>query len=249
MNIYLSKTSARSEFLFANSICNEIDIQSSINKFNQIDIYDVALTKQTDVIILNYKELKNIHVSKFLKSIETKNINCKTKLILIDCPIDHNNKNTDNIIYIQKNTYLPYNEYFDSSKYTTKKYILIDLESIYTEINESIRNIVYPVNKTDQIIMVNCPESNYLQNVGIAHEQEMLELIAESDLFISLTSNYIYDAINMNKKIIVNANNDLLPVTDSISTEDIQNTKQVDSSILKKLRQYKISHIIKNKLK
>jgi hypothetical protein len=249
MNIYISKTSSRPESLFANSICEDIDSQASVNKFNHIDIYDIALAQKADIIILAYKELKNIHISKFIEDLYKKNITITTKILIIDCPTEYHRKNIANVTYIPNNTYYVYNEYFDSSNHINKGYVLIDLESVYTEKNEAVKSIAYPINKKNQIIMVNCPESTYLQNVGVANEQEMLELIAECDLFIAVSPNYIYDAINMGKKIITISKNELLPTLDNLSISNITEIKNVEETLIKKLRQYKISNIIKNKLK
>lgn len=246
MNTYLLNTHSRKEMIVANSICHEHNL--TIKIFDAIDIYDICFKDPECVIVLSEKSFNNIYIEKFITNIYNNNIQTKCKIFVLQKT--KNIQKHNNIYPIPEDSFYSYNEYIHFN-IIDKKYVLCDLNCINQKKNGIIQDILYPNNIDIIVKLVNCPRFDHPQNLGIVNDYEMLKLISECSVFIGLTDNYVYDAINMKKQTITIQENNIIDIHKSICMNDI--AQKIDDKILddrkNNLQKYKISNIIKYVLK
>jgi len=240
MLVSINYIHSRPIFLFANSLAHEKG--ASIALFSMDDIYDVVLVSKPDVLLLDESDLDNIHARRLFEDLISERISAgKTKIVIL-----HNSDSTkkqinhSNIKYISDIAYLPYNEYHKPKSPTEYKYMLCHLNCIEFDQNKYLESIIYPNNKTIPVKLVNCPQVEHLQNLGVVDEPTMLDLIGGCFSYINIDNQYVYDAMLMGKPIINLVSNKYLAL-DSGSI-DIENAMVTyDSSIIQK---HKISNLI-----
>jgi hypothetical protein len=245
MKIFLTNLHSRKEMLVANSIANEL--YGSIEIFDPINIYDIYLSSNNDYIVLSEDDSNDLFISKFVQDLTKNSLSTKKNKIIFlfknnDLVIKHKD-----IISIPYDTFYHYNEY---TKFDVQNdgYILCELNCISQKKNSILDNIIYPENTQIPVKLVNCPRFDHPQNLGVVNDYDMLRLISKCSAYIGLTDNYIYDAINMKKPALTTVNNKILPVSKSLNMSDIANLT-FDETHTTELQQYKISNIIKYKLK
>lgn len=229
--------------LVANSIAKELN--GIIEIFDPINIYDIYISNSENYIVLSEDDQSDIFISKFLKDFTNGSVKSqKNKLVFL---YKNNELRHKDIISIPYETFYHYNEY---AKLPVKNngYILCELNCISQKKNSILDSILYPENRTVPVRLVNCPRFDHPQNLGTVNDFDMLKLIASCSVFIGLTDNYIYDSIYMKKPTLTIANNKIIS---PISTLDIDTVLNCifDEKYLTDLNQYKISNIIKYKLK
>lgn len=133
--------------------------------------------------------------------------------IITTCENLIKNKNIKQIT-ISKTKFMLFNEYYKPN--TTKmvcnflnnnKYYTCDMGGTTAENIKLLETLVYPNNKQVSIRLLNCPGLTHVQNVGVAHENDMLDLVYGCDTYINVSNRYVYDAVMMNKKVINLVNN------------------------------------------
>lgn len=244
MIIFITNLHSRKEMLVANSIAQEIN--GEIQIFEHINIYDTYLSGQNNYIVISEDDTNNVFISKFLNDISNNSIiNKNNKIVFL-----YKNKELfkhNNIISIPYNTFYHYNEYV-SLPIRDSGYILCELNCISQKKNAILESIIYPNNNKIPVRLVNCPRFDHPQNLGVVNDYDMLKLIASCSVFIGITDNYVYDAIYMKKPTLTTVDNKIIKQISSLSMEDIKNCS-FDESYTSELNKYKISNIIKYKLK
>jgi hypothetical protein len=221
--------------LVANCIAHET--QGHIEVFDPINIYDIYLSNQDQIIVLSENDNSNVFISKFLQEFSSGIIaETKTKIIFLYKTID--------IVKNQKIIYIPYDAFYHYNEYihlNTKNdgYILCELNSISQKKNSIIENITYPINKDIPVRLVNCPRFDHPQNLGIVNDHDMLSLIANCHMFISLTDNYIYDAINLRKPTLSTVKNKIIEPVSSIDMNNIKTFSDITDEQVKELQKIK----------
>jgi hypothetical protein len=147
-------------------------------------------------IVLNDKQYKDN-----IQKIDSLNKNFHTKIITTN--ISSRKSNKLKTIQIDPNSFSLYNEYHTpSSSGIGSNYYFCDLDNSNPSNNLSLESITYPKFKTNIVKLVNCPTFNHPQNIGIASEQEILNMIHGCDIYINISNQYIIDALMMDKKIL-----------------------------------------------
>jgi len=158
------------------------------------NLMDTIKKNNPDYLILSsvqYEQNKN--------TILSLDQNSNTKIITLS---EHlvKNKNISQIV-VSKTKFILYNEYYKPKQKNNDTYMVCDMATSMDNI-KLLESLVYPKNKKDKIRLLNCPELKHVQNVGVANEDDMLDLIYGCDTYINVSDRYLYDAIMMNKKII-----------------------------------------------
>jgi len=167
-----------------------------------ITVFDLASMEQ---IINNYKPkyivLNNSQYKDNIQKIDSLNKNFHTKIITTN--ISSRKSNKLKTIQIDPNSFSLYNEYHTaSSSGIDSNYYFCDLDNSNTSNNLLLESITYPKFKDAIVKLVNCPSFNHPQNIGIASEQEILNMIYGCDIYINISNQYIIDAIMMEKQIL-----------------------------------------------
>lgn len=227
MIIAIPFQSSRNVNLFANSYHKEYGAR--VVRYNHNDIYDTVLIDKPELIItdsINYDIYKSI-----FNDIDNKYIINSSKFIVLG----NENLKRSYIRYINENTYKAYNEYIKQNQ--SEKFILCVMDCSDIENNNKIKSILYPNILDMPVRLINCPQFKSVNNLGMADEDTTLDLITKCEIFINLDNTYLYDAINLNKKIINLADNN--------STELNINTIKDADTINFDLNKYKISNLVK----
>lgn len=237
MLTYITNISSRPEQLFANCIAKEYG--SKISIFEPNDIYEIVLSSKPNFIILHEGDLSNYHIKKFIKTI---NDSIKTIFIVLTFSNKKYSFSNKKIHYINKDNYLPYNEYLRGDP-IDKNYILCDLNCEDEQKNTILQPIIYPQNKEIPVKLVNCHKVGHVQNLGLVNEQTMIKLLRECSLYINMNNTYVYDAMYMNKPILNLTQNKFLNTIETPSLDDIKNISiTYDTAQISK---NKISNLIK----
>jgi hypothetical protein len=232
MLTYITNISSRPEQLFANALSKEYGSNTLI--FEPDNIYEIILASKPDFVILHEGDLSNYHIKKFMKNIDDSIKTIFMVLTFSEKKYSFSSKRTN---YISKDSYLPYNEYFQT-ELKDKNYILCDLTCKDEQKNTILQPIIYPQNKEIPVKLVNCYKVGHVQNLGLVDEQTMMKLLSGCSLYINMDNTYVYDAMNMNKPILNLTKNTLLDTVETPSLDDIKNPSV----------NYEASQINKNKI-
>jgi hypothetical protein len=243
MLIYLSSLHTRASILFANSFQQETANNSTIRLFDANDIYNIVLVQKPHILLIEQELLSNLHILNFFQDLVNNNLDIgHTQVIVLGNNSTFSYKHT-NIKYLSPDLYISYNEYVNASdNLAAGGYLLCSLNCTNLEINKLLEPIIYPTNKTIPVKLVNCPQINHIQNLGLADEATMLKLIADCYAYINLDNQYVYDAMLLNKPIINLIDNSHLPLS---SSDSIIENMFVEYDITN-IKKYKISNIVKH---
>lgn len=183
----------------------EKEFDSLVFGVENINLLNAIEKNKPEYIILTNDQYKQC-----FSTIEKIDNNCT---IITTCDNLVKNKNIKQII-VSKTKFILFNEYYktDTKKIacdflTNNKYWTCDMGATEPEHIKLLEPLVYPNNKECSIRLLNCPSLTHVQNVGMANENDMLDLIAGCDTYINISDRYIYDAIMLGKKIINLVNN------------------------------------------
>jgi hypothetical protein len=227
MIIAIPSQCSRNVNLFANSYHKEYG--ATIISYVPENIYDTLLIDRPQLIITDSVDY-DIYKSIF-NDIDNKHISNYSKFIVLG---DESLKRSY-IRYIRRDTYITYNEYIQPN--LSEKFILCVMDCSDIENNNRLKDILYPNILEMPVRLVNCPQFESINNLGIADEDTILDLITKCEIFINLNNIYLYDAIHLNKKIINLAENNTIQL--NINTIKSANTINFD------INKYKISNLVK----
>jgi hypothetical protein len=74
--------------------------------------------------------------------------------------------------------------------------------SMDAAVNQRAEKVLYPTFKEYPVRLVNNPNFIHPQNVGLAHEQLILDLIYSCNVYIEISKDFTLDAILMSKPIL-----------------------------------------------
>lgn len=241
MLVYINYLHNRQVFLFANSLAHEK--RANIVQFHLDNIYNVMLVEKPDIVVINESDTEHLHVTSFLQDVSSNNVNIdKTRIIILISDTSRISKiNHQNIKYISDGSYLLYNEYFLTAPIIRNKYLLCHLNCVDFDTNKALEPIIYPVNRSIPVKLVNCTQVEHIQNLGMVDENTMLDLLSKCYAYINVNNEYIYDAMMMDKPIINLIDNPYMNITESpidFNNLDIAYDKT-------KIQSKKISNLIK----
>lgn len=110
------------------------------------------------------------------------------------------------------------NEYYSPTT-ESGDYWICEVNTDNADLLKKLQSLIYPSNKQHKIRLVNNDKFPHNQNVGIASENEMLDLIAGCDGFINLNDRYIADAVRMNKPILSFITNRFVSMSNTVSPD------------------------------
>lgn len=234
MIVAKEQISSRDVQLFANSYA--VEYEATITNFDIENLYDTILIDKPNIIIVD--SLDNRYYDSLFDDIKNNNIFTQTKFIVLNNKSTQKNISYNNIKYIPRNTYKPYDEYIKPS--ASELFILANINCENIKINDKLEPILYPNKICMPVRLINCAEYNNYHNLGVLNEQDTLNVLARCDTYINTDNKYLYDAVFLGKKVISLVENDLIPITNTIDESIVE--KAVATNI--NLSQYKISNII-----
>jgi|LakMenE18May11ns_1017448.scaffolds.fasta_scaffold9921467_4 hypothetical protein len=224
MNIYSNNNPSRTNLLFYKNICNITGVVS-MNLFNPDNIYEIILHYKPKYLLLDNYVLSNYHIQNCINDIIQKNLITNTKIVLLNTENTNNIKN-ENFVFISTNDYLLYDEYPNTSNNQTtsnSSYILCNMSCLEApDMIGSLNKLFYPENTTMPVKLINNPKVEHVQNLGVASEDKILNLIKQCAYYINIDNLYYVDALMMKKPVINLISNQLLSVKkpDTIDTID-----------------------------
>lgn len=210
--IYLNNNPSRDSYLFALNIHQSI--HDNILSFKVDEIYNIILNHTTKFVIFDDYNLQNIHFTNFIQDLTSGQLQFDCRLLIIGNRYN-NIVQHEQISIIDKNSYILRNETYRPTKSSLNRCDFIFAEISECDSIEHISGLFYPDNTTMCVRMVNNPVITNIHNLGIAKENQVLDIISECSYYLNLNNKYLYDAVSMHKPII-NA-------TDISKNIDVQN--------------------------
>lgn len=211
--IYSNNHLDRPTFLLAQAFCKETAGTAYNVIINHLD--EAICDIKPDFVVLNQQQILSIQ-NFFNKKHSDKSCKFLTITTFIKKQIEELKTTSSLEIYnIPPGMFCHINEYH-SSNIQDKNYWLCDISSIDSNLIKKIQPLIYPNNTTQKIRLVNNDQFQHPQNVGLATESEMMELIASCKGFINLNNTYTADAVFMAKPILSFVPNGFVPVSNNI---------------------------------
>lgn len=200
-NIFINQTDNR----FTNAIINSKSNNSVIHSLVSNNIYDIFYRFNIDVFVFNVSTLDSSIIQFMQEFSKEKNI----YLYINSAQFDNAVLNIPNIKYIQLKLLdikLPEEPiifdsnvintnifYRDDSKKKQKGTIACFLDRV-AAIPDSLEKHLYP-NSTKAIRLYNNSNINHYQNLGVLSEKDKNTILNESESFIIIDENYLFEAV------------------------------------------------------